>query len=239
MVKNNKFLKVKISLLIIVSVLFLNTNTFGQGSESSDYQGSVTFGLTHSFHFTTITGQFPSLNLGNRQTSISTAAPRFTFSIGMTADYYVSSKFSVQFDFLYTYIGAHLVSKTFLYNEVGVIENREYYTYAMDYFKFPLTLNYYPMPKLYVNGGGYFATLISSSKYNHWFDSREPIDNIKPFDYGLVVGFGFNTKYAKFGFQYSYGFNNFIDNPKYNLHHNVFELTVRWKFYSDLRKKGL
>jgi len=239
MVKNSIFFKVRISLLVFVSLILLNTNTFGQESSDNNHQGAVTFGLLHTFNLTSISGTFPSKNFGNSKTKTSVSSPRFTFDLGMTVDYFISEKLSVQFDFVYTYQGAHLISKTFLYNEVGKIENKDYYTYAMDYFKFPLTANYYPMKHLYINGGGYFSTIISSSNYEYWYDKGDPIDDIKPFDYGVIAGFGFNTPYAKIGFQYSYGINDFISNDNYNLHHSVFQMVVRWKFYSDLRRKSL
>lgn len=225
------------SVIATLALLAANTNSYGQDNDYSDYKNAVTFGLAHSLHFTTISGTFPSSSIANRETKISTSSPRFTFSIGTTTDFHINKMVSIQFDFLYTYMGAHLLSKTYLYNEVGVIENKEYYTYAMDYFKFPLTVNFYPMRHIYMNGGGYFSTLISSSRYSHWYENREPIDDIKPIDYGIIAGFGFNTPYAKIGFQYSYGLNNFVDNKSFDVHHNVFEFTVRWKFYSDIRNR--
>ena len=240
MVKKSISFGSKISILVFVSIFILNQKTFAQGNETvSDHKGAVTFGLLHSFNLTTISGGFPTSNFGNSETKTSILSPRFTFDLGMTVDYYLTEKFSVQFDFLYTYQGAHLISKTYLYNEVGKVENKKYFTYAMDYFKFPLTINYYPQKNLYVNAGGYFSSIISSTEYEYWYDRGDPIDDIKAFDYGVTAGFGFNTAYAKIGFQYSYGINNFMTANNYDLHNNVFQIIVRWKFYSDLRKKGL
>ncbi len=237
----NNFKVFIIALFVFFSV---NTNSFGQNVQneantSGDiYKNAITFGITHSLQFTTITGTFPNNKIQNLESNISASTPRTTFSFGMTMDYHFSKKLSLQFDFLYTYIGAHLVQKTIVYNELGIIENNKYYTYATSYFKFPLTLNFYPLPLLYINGGGYFAPLVLSSEYEHWYNSREPIEDIKPIDYGFVAGFGFNFKYVKLGFQYSYGIGNFINNKSSNLHHNVFELSVRWKFYSDIRNRS-
>ena len=241
-----KLITKSFNILIIAIFLFfsVNTNSYGQNvtkSESSSEdinKNGITFGLAHSMHFTTITGDFPSKDFANLKSDISTSSPRFTFGIGMTIDYHFNKLFSLQLDFLYMYAGSHLIQKTTIYNEVGIIENKKYYTYAMNYFKFPLTLNLYPIPLLYVNGGGYFAPLISSSKYDHWYDNREPIEDIRPFDYGFVVGMGLNLKYVKLGFQYSYGIGSFVDSKSFDIHHNVFELTARWKFYSDIRNRS-
>jgi hypothetical protein len=49
---------------------------------------------------------------------------------------------------------------------------------------------------------------------------------------------GLNLKYVKLGFQYSYGIGSFIDNNNFDVHNNVFELSVRWKFYSDIRNRS-
>ncbi len=240
MIEKNKTMKTKIISVVFILIFMMNTNLFAQeGIKTNDYKDAITFGLLHTFNLTYISGTYPSQPFGNLESKTSVSAPRFTFDVGMTVDYYLSNKLSVQFDFVYTYMGAHLITKSYLYNEVGKIENKKYFTYGMDYFKFPLTLNYYPMEKLYVNGGGYFSTKISSHNYENWYDKRNPIDDASPIDYGIVAGFGFNTAYAKIGFQYSYGINDFITNNDYNLHHSVFQFIVRWKFYSDVRKINL
>jgi len=231
---NNSFKAIAIVLIVFFSI---NNNSYGQDTDSDIYKNAITFGLTHSVNFTTITGSFPTKNFSNLESKVSVASPRTTFSIGMSIDYHLNKHLSLQLDFLYTYIGAHLLEKTSVYNEIGIIDNNIYYTFATSYFKFPLTLNYYPMPLLYINGGGYFAPLVSNSSYNHWYDNREPIEDIKPFDYGFVAGFGLNLKYVKIGFQYSYGISDFIDNESFNVHHNIFEITARWKFYSDIRNR--
>jgi len=243
MVKKLTTNRLKSQMIIIGFLLFsLSINTFGQNTNDSTnsdiYKNAITFGLAHSMHYTTITGDFPNKNFGNFESKISTSTPRLTFSLGMTVDYYFNKMLSLQFDFLYMYAGSHLIQKTKIYNEIGIIENNKYYTYSMSYFKFPLLLNFYPLHMLYINGGGYFAPLISSSKYDYWYNNREPIEDIKPFDYGFVAGMGLNFKYVKIGFQYSYGIGNFIDNNNFNVHNNVFEITARWKFYSDIRNRN-
>ena len=229
---------------ILLLLFFANAKSNAQNENNNNnsngdiYKNAVTFGLAHSMHFTSIVGDFPSKNLGNFETSISTSSPRFTFGIGMTVDYHFNKMLSLQFDFMYMYAGSHLIQKTKVYNEFGIVKSNKYYTYAMDYFKFPLTLNFYPVHMLYINGGGYFAPLISASKYDYWYDSREPIEDINPFDYGLVVGMGLNLKYIKLGFQYSYGIGSIVDNKNSNIHNNVFEFSARWKFYSDIRNRN-
>lgn len=241
---NNKKMKnlftqrIKILFLSIIMIGFANTSSFGQSDTQTDqtvYKDALTLGITHSFVMSTISGDFPSNGLDNIDNKISMLSPRYTLDFGMTADYFINEKVSVQLDFVYTYIGAKFVEKNFLYNEIGKIEKKDEFTLSTHYFKLPLTINYYPKDKLYINGGGYFAPLVSAQKYRYWSESSADIIEANPFDYGIVAGFGFNLPYAKVGFQYSYGLSNFRKEEGYDLHHSVFQMIVRWKFYSDIR----
>jgi|GEM_PF-4801791 hypothetical protein len=228
----------KKSLTIIVALLFvllINGNILGQTENSNSNSNAVTFGIIHSFNLTSVAGTFPSSDFSNSKTITSIVSPRYTFDLGMTVDYFIVDKLSVQFDLVYTYQGAHTVNKSSIYNEIGKLESKEYLTLATDYFKFPLTFNFYPKEKLYVNAGGYLASLVSAKTYDGWYDQREPIENMNILDYGIIAGMGFNTSYVKIGFQYSYGLNSFINDGKHDVHHSVFQLVTRWKFYSDIR----
>lgn len=225
-----------ILLSIVVPIVIANTKIYAQDNSKDIYKNAMTFGIAHSFNFTSIVGSFPDVFASNISQTTNMTAPRFTLDFGMTTDYYISEQFSIQFDAVFTYNGAHFVSTRSVYNEIGIIETNQWFTYAMNYFKFPLAVSFYPKDKLYLTAGGYFATLLHSRKYEYWYNlDSKPINRINNIDYGMVFGMGFNLPYLKVGFQYSYGFDSFISDPNYDLHHSVFQVVARWKFYSDIR----
>ena len=231
----------------VITLLFLHFSNFAfaqwENLEKKDitYNGAVTFGLIHSVNLTTISGDFPSFSSTNRETETKKRAPRLTLDIGLTGNYYINNKVSLQMDLVYTYMGAHLTSTTDIYNEVGVIETNDYYTYAMDYIKLPLSVNIYPKEKLYVNLGGYVATNLSNSLYKFFHSDTyhveeiESIGSVNSLDYGLLFGVGFDTKIVRLGFQYTYGLSQFNSEEAYSLHNNVFQIVARWNFFSDLK----
>ena len=235
----NFFIITKIRAVLLLSIFVFGTNTYAQEDADNDYANAITFGLVHSLNLASMTGTLPSTNVSNLNSKTTMYAPRVTFDVGMTMDYYINKKLSVQMDLVYSYLGTKLVTKTNIYNEVGIVKKESYSRYTTSYFKLPLTINFYPVKGIYANAGGYFSSLISASQYEHWYDNGNTIDDISPLDYGVIAGVGFNTPVVKVGFQYSYGLYDIINNDDYNLHHSVFQLILRWKFYSDLRKRNL
>ena len=235
----------KIYYLIIATLFLVNNSAFAQWEnlekEDTKYDGAVTFGLIHSFNLTTISGDFPSLTSTNRETETNRRAPRLTLDIGLTGNYYFNNKVSLQMDLVYTYMGSHLTTKTDIYNEIGIVETVEYYTYAMDYIKLPISVNIYPKEKLYLNLGGYVATNLSNSLYkifhsdDYHVEEIEELGDVNSLDYGLLFGVGFDTKIVRVGFQYTYGLSQFNTNQDYSLHNNVFQIVARWNFFSDLK----
>ena len=235
----------KIYYLIIATIIFVNNSAFAQWenleNEQNKYDGAVTFGLIHSINLTTVSGDLPSLNSSNRETTTRNRAPRLTMDIGLTGNYYFNEKISLQMDLVYSYMGTHLTTNTRIYNEVGVIETDDYYTYAMDYIKMPISINFYPREKIYLNIGGYAASNLSNSVYkifhsdDYHVDEIESLGNVNSLDYGVIMGVGFNTKIVKVGFQYSYGISAFNSNDDYSLHNSVFQIVARWNFFSDLK----
>ncbi len=230
-------------LLIISSLLFfflaMHFNVNAQLKEDDVYDGALSFGLYHSFNFTTVVGNFPELKTLSVKQETNLAAPRFTFDIGMTMDYRINRKTSIQVDALFTYNGGHFVRTRTIYNEVGKIEEQEYFTYSTSYMQLPMAFVFYPKDQIYFSGGAYVGALIHSQRYHHWYNSTSstPIRDVNPFDYGLVFGMGFNTSYVKIGFQYSYGLSSIVNDPSYDLHHSDYKMVVRWKFASDVRKR--
>lgn len=235
----------KIHYLIITAFIFISNSVSAQWEklekDEIKYEGAVTFGLIHSINLTTISGDFPSIISSNRKTSTKNRVPRLTIDIGLTGNYYFNEKVSIQADIVYTFMGSHLATYTYIYNEVGVVETDDYYIYAMDYIKIPLSINYYPREKIYLNFGGYVASNLSSSIYGFFHNDSykieeiEKLGDVNALDYGLLLGVGFNTKIVRLGFQYTYGLSRLNSNDVYSLHNNVFQIVARWNFFSDLK----
>lgn len=225
------------TLLILLYTFHINANA--QLKEDDIYDGALSFGLYHSFNFTTVVGSFPELTTLSVKQETKLSAPRFTFDIGMTMDYRINKNISIQTDALYTYSGGHFVRTRTIYNEVGKIEEQEFFTYSTSYLQLPMALAFYPREQLYFSGGAYIGALIHSQRYHYWYNAAnaKPINDINPFDYGLVFGMGFNMSYVKIGFQYSYGLSSIVNDPNYDLHHSDYKMVIRWKFASDVRKR--
>lgn len=209
-----------------------------QNQNSDLYKGAFTFGLVHSFNLTTVVGSFPDISNSTVVQTTHMSAPRFTFDIGMTSDLYLNKNLSIQFDAVYTFSGAHFTNSKTVYNEIGKAETSEWFTYATSYFKFPIALVLYPNENIYLSGGGYIAPLLSSRRYNYWYDfNSQPLTNVAKVDYGIIFGMGFNFSFVKVGFQYSYGLSNMMSEDQFDLHHSDFQIIARWKFMSDIRNR--
>jgi len=235
MIKLRPFIK---NILIVVLIFTLNSSISAQSKEDEVYAGATSFGLYHSFNLTTIVGSFPEIKSMNITQETNLTSPRLTFDLGMTMDYYIAKQLSVQMDLLFTYSGGHFITTRTIYNEVGKIEQDEWFTYATSYFQMPMAIVFYPKEQIYFSGGAYVGALIHSQKYHVWYDNTsQPIKDINNFDYGLSIGAGFNLSFLKVGFQYSYGLADIISNTNYNLHHSDYKLVFRWKFSSDIRDR--
>ena len=235
----------KIYYLLIASLFFLNNSVFAQWedikNEEVKYEGAMTFGLINSVNLTTISGNLPSITTTNKIITTKKRAPRLTMDVGITGNYYFNHKISLQMDLIYTYMGTHITANTNIYNEVGIIDKNNHYSFSMEYIKLPISINLYPKEKIYINLGGYIAANIDNSVYklfnrgSYKADEIDAIGGIQPLDYGILLGIGFNTKIAKIGFQYTYGLSQFNTNQDYNLHNNLFQIVARWNFFSDLK----
>ncbi|MCK5857292.1 MAG: outer membrane beta-barrel protein [Bacteroidales bacterium] len=226
------------SFLLAFLLFALNSNLRAQSNKDEIYKNAINFGLYHSFNLTTVVGDFPDIETLNIRQETKLSSPRFTFDIGMTMDYHINKLISMQFDALFTYNGGHFASTRTIYNEVGKVEQNEWFTLSTSYFQFPISMVVYPQEQLYFSAGAYIATLVHSQRYHYWYESNtSAIKDINNFDYGLVFGMGFNMSFVKVGFQYSYGLSDMIHSSDYNLHHSDYKLVVRWKFSSDIRDR--
>ncbi len=222
--------------LIFTLLIFITCSSiFAQEAEKDKYKNAVTFGLIHSVNTTTLHGDFPDQKFPNSSVNTN-VINRFTVDLGITVDYYLSQKLSLQFDAIYSAMGGRIVKTNTLYNEIGKFESDQSNKLSLNYIKFPLTVNIYPRDIFYLNAGGYAATLLSKREGTSRWDDKDLNEyDVNNFDAGIVAGFGLNTDIVKLGFQYSYGLTNMVSNDDLDLHNGVFQFVVRWKFYSEVR----
>ena len=211
--------------------------------EQVKYAGAFEFGLQHSVNLTTLSGNNNSYKVGkNRVVELDPVGRRLTVDLGMFTNFYFSKVVSLDFEVLYSYMGAHVNKKTTLLHDLGEISGTDNESYALQYFRFPLVLKVHPSEKAFVEFGGYAATLLSAEKFYPWYTdpgySREKLNGISSFDAGLLVGVGFDLKILNLGFRYNYGLVNvFEDQGSLDLRNSMFQVVAQWKMYSDIKKQ--
>jgi len=222
------------------------TSSFSQESSpptaTINYKGAFEFGFQHSINLTTLVGKNNSYRIGNRIIEINPVGRRLTFDIGMFSHLYLSRKFSIDFEILYSYMGSPIEKKTTVLHDLGEISGSENCTYAFQYFKFPVILKAHPTEKFSVEFGGYIATLLAANERYRWESgtgySRESLDGISSYDAGIVAGVGFDMKILNLGFRYNYGLVNvFEEKGTLDLRNSVFQVVAQWKLYSDIKKQ--
>ncbi len=213
---------------------------FGLAQDLETKKGAFEFGLQHSINFTSLVGDYGAITYGNREEKYTPVRNRTTFDLGLFANSYLSNSLSLQFEVYYTFMGAHLQKTTSIYHELGKFEGKESESFAMDYIRLPITLNYYPSDKAFIQFGGYVASLLSSEKFYPWeYDkTRKTLEGVNRFDAGLMGGIGLDTKVVKLSFRYTYGLQDVFDKDENNnLRNSVLQFVAQWKLSSDLRKK--
>ena len=203
--------------------------------EKTGYErkGKMEFGLQHSINFVSLVGEGPTTSFGVIETKFVPVGVRLTASVGGFGNYYLTEKLSFQFEFMFAFYGSHFSLEKKVYHDLGYFESTSKKTYAMRYIKLPLTLNYLVADNFYVQGGGYFSTLINARSYENLWSfgpNVEDVNNLNPIDIGLIGGVGIETKVVRIGVRYSYGFLNVFDNyGTADLHNSVFEVSAHWK----------
>lgn len=222
-------------MLILIQLFQLKAHT----QETNIYKEAFEFGIINSLNFTSLTGGDNSIVYGNRIENFITVGPRTTFDLGLYGDIYLSRKFVLGIDMVYSFTGAYVKKETIILNEIDTESGNENSIYAFNYFKAPVMLNFYPVDRFYIGVGGYAALLISGKEYTYLFDyfDRLPLDGASSFDAGMVAGMGFNTRIVRVGFQYSYGITPAYETNDLSMHNSMLQIITRWKLYSDIRKR--
>lgn len=239
---------------IIAFVLFstLGTAAFAQFeddpkknqsySSTQLHKGGFEYGLQHSINFTSLVGDYPIKESVNSIEEMKPVGARFTFDIGMFGNYYVAEKMSIQFEFNLSYMGAHTQTTRTIYQDLGIFKDTKSESFAFHYIKIPLTLNYNLTDNLYIQGGGYFSSLLSAKKFDYYYGpfDRTKLDYIAPIDLGIIGGIGFNTKIVRISMRYNFGLVDVFNDPEYpntDLRNSVFQIVGHWLIYSDVRKR--
>lgn len=234
---------------LVFSIFFGSAiNGFTQNTNPSEsngvkYAGSFEFGLQHSINLTTLSGKNNSYNYGqNRVVELEPVGRRLTIDLGMFSNFYITKMVSLDFEVLYSYMGAHIDKETTVLHDLGEVKGTDNESYALQYFRFPLLLKVHPSEKAFIEFGGYAATLLSAEKFYPWTVdsdySREKLDGISSFDAGIIAGVGFDLKIVNLGFRYNYGLINvFEDQEPLDLRNSMFQIVAQWKLYSDIKKQ--
>lgn len=228
--------------IILGLSIFLNGSIYAQFSDvqketekqNLSKKGKLEYGFEHTLSFSSLVGVGPKTSFGVVETELVPAAFKFTMGLGGFGNYFFTDKLSLQFEFLFAFYGGNFRLESTIYQDLGYFKSNTKKGYALRYFKLPLTLNYTVSNGFYLQGGGYFSTMLSAKTYESAvvFDTDiEFVDDLNLIDVGLIGGVGFKTKVVNIGFRYNYGLSNVFSNYEpANLHNSVFELIAHWKF---------
>ena len=232
----------KNKLFIVLAALFYCSTAFSQDeSKPKTSNTAVEFGLQHSINFTHLIGDSGPVQFTNRTEELIPLKNRTTFDLGMFAIMHVSKTFSIQPEVVYTFMGAHFQKETIFYHDVGTFSGTENISYALDYIKGTLAVNLKFNEKVFLQVGGYAASLLSAEEFYPWWGpdldkQRTSLTNVNNFDGGILGGFGFSTKIVNLTFRYNYGLTDvFKKNEDIDLSNGVLQFVVQWKFFSDYR----
>ncbi len=224
-----------VAVMIAFGFSYLST---AQESTSDSGGGGFEMGIQHSINWTSLLSNNEPTTLGNRIVETRSVFPRTTFDLGIFTTSYLNDKLSIDASAIYTYMGAHMETKTTVLHELGKFEGYENESVALDYVKIPVLLNFHMNPRAFVQFGGYGAFLISAETFYPWnfSKSRENLTGVNTFDAGIVGGVGFNTKICKLSLKYNLGLTDVLDeDPDRKFQNSVFQVVAQWKLYSDFR----
>jgi hypothetical protein len=224
------------ALFLLVGILLAN-GLFAQEMADKKNKGTSNIGIVHSFNSTSFVGDFSDKMYLNKVES-SQVSTRTSLSFGIWGEYYLVERLSIEFNALIVSCGSYVTTKTSIYNEVGVFEGSETMKYVLRYVQVPLMVNFYPTEHFYISGGGYASMLAEAHQYKYWYEDVQSIEGVNASDMGFVAGIGFNTPSLRVGVQYTQGVVPVItDNSQSDMYNQMFEIVLRWKIYSETRKK--
>ena len=236
---------IRIAFIFIFTLFFINKGSSQFQSEqvasqpaSSIYKGAIEYGLQHSANITRFYGEYPTHTFETWEDSYEHSRSRFTMDLGAFVNVYLTPKITILSEISFSFMGDNSLFTRTVYQDVGKFETKVYPTFALRYLKIPVSVNYLIRDGFFLQGGAYFATLLSASAYDSfWYGNAIDVDNINAIDAGLIAGFGMSTKIVMVGFRYSYGLTEVFSEDNSNLHNGVYQIVAQWKLYSDVRKR--
>ncbi|AZQ62797.1 PorT family protein [Flammeovirga pectinis] len=176
----------------------------------------------------------PSGNAPQLNTDISYANTRVKartgVNLGFKFNFFISQDLSLEFDVMYNALGQKTQFSGY-YHELGYSDETVNYTDVLNYFTFPVLVNYYLNDNIYLKGGLYGAALASAHRREGSItgDYQDADHLYRGGDFGFTAGIGAAMNHFFLEWRYSRGFVDvtFEDDKFYNQN---FQLLVGFKF---------
>lgn len=128
------------------------------------------------------------------------------FHLGLFGESFISNKFSIQPEILYSQQG------------YKIIDNNSTYTQKLDYLNIPLMFKFYPANSFFLEAGPQIGFSISHKEtFDSGFILYDTSQEFEPknFDWGLNFGIGFKSESGiSLGTRYHFGQNDIYDQDK-------------------------
>ncbi|MFD0975301.1 porin family protein [Salinimicrobium gaetbulicola] len=160
------------------------------------------------------------------------------FHLGLVAEIPISNSFAFQPEILYSSQGAKSkVSDTYMNVNFSTKEDLTF-----DYINIPLLAKYAITPGLSLHAGPQVGFLVNAKdEYEYVINGEKESgtedmkDEIKNFDFAIAAGLSYKLEMGIFfNARYNAGLSNIIDDDgsseDYNIHNNVFQLSVGFMF---------
>ena len=163
---------------------------------------------------------------------------KISFHGGLSAEFFVIDKFSIQPELLYSRQGAKANLKDYVWG-VGYSEIEA--DLKLDYINIPVMFKYYPIEGLSLQVGPQIGFLVnavmdsSTSVFGSKYDSSEDVkDQIEAVDLGMNLGVGYEfSEGVFFDIRYNLGLkkvNKELASGESNVKNGVFQLSVGLRF---------
>lgn len=224
---------IKIFIILIVSGLFSHSIK-AQNNKDKSFNDKLTFSVTSALSITTLSGKHPTVIKGVFSTTIETISGQLSpIYLGAGLDYKFNKKTYLQLDLVLKSIGGQITERVYLYNEIGKVMDHNSYNYKQTYISLPITAKFIIKDRFYFDMGVYSSVLLFANKYMHWHNIERPTtNNIKPFDYGLIIGTGISFHHLHLGFQYTYGLHNILKHQDWTMHNVSYQIILRANIWS-------
>lgn len=206
------------SLNVIPVGLFMLLASAGMNAQQAEADNtvdkSISFGVKGGATISTLVSNDDDFKSPNARTS---------FFAGVTAEFPISDKFSIQPEVLYSQQGAEIRNDGFLGDDR--IE------YQLDYINVPVLAKIYLFEGLSIDVGPQFSFKVNEEIDSNVTGNSGDIDmnEVEDFDFGVAAGLTFQTKSGIFATgRYTRGFTDVIKDV--DLQNSVFQLGLGYKF---------